>query len=163
MSGQHQSLLEGVLGSLTTPIADHHISTLAAIVGHDLLKDALDLVDRDQVVRVNLPNGNKLYQVAGSSGTPYNVLPELAGGYCPCPAYSLNVLARATDRSTWTGSLNQCKHLLACRLADKVPHGWNDKTVSMKWVAGYSTGFGLSAPNGLKGSSAATTERPGAR
>lgn len=34
-----------------------------------------------------------MYQVAGSNGN-YTVHPELAGGgYCPCPAYSQNVVA----------------------------------------------------------------------
>ncbi|GAA5844640.1 hypothetical protein JCM5353_001328 [Sporobolomyces roseus] len=144
MTDSHLSLLEGILLSLSSLITEHEIKLLASIVGHEPLKDALDLVDKDQVARVHLPNGRKVYQVAGSS-TNYTVHPELAGGgYCPCPAYSQNIVA---------GRGNQiiCKHLLACRIADKVSQGWNEKKVSNKWIAGYATKFGTAVPEGLKG------------
>jgi hypothetical protein len=48
MSDSQLSLLEGVLESLSSPISEQDILTLGAILGHDQLKDALDLIDRDQ-------------------------------------------------------------------------------------------------------------------
>ncbi|GAA6060600.1 hypothetical protein JCM10212_004579 [Sporobolomyces blumeae] len=134
MSKSLLAFLEGILESLESPIQDEQFVALAAVVGPELLKDALDLVDRDLVVRVHLPNGRKIYQVAGST-TNYTVHPELdRGGYCPCPAFSQNVVAGR-------GQQLICKHLLACRIADKVSRGWNDKHVGLKWIAGWSTKF----------------------
>ena len=40
--------------------------------------------------------------------------------------------------------------MLACRIADKLERGWNDKFVSLKWVAGWSTQFGIAVPGSLK-------------
>jgi len=48
MTSSHLSLLEGILQSLSSPITEHEISLLSSLVGHDPLKDALDLVDKDQ-------------------------------------------------------------------------------------------------------------------
>jgi len=48
MTDSHLSLLEGILLSLSSPITEHEIKLLASIVGHEPLKDALDLVDKDQ-------------------------------------------------------------------------------------------------------------------
>ncbi|GAA5872983.1 hypothetical protein JCM16303_006902 [Sporobolomyces ruberrimus] len=116
MSDSQLSLLEGVLESLSSPISEQDILTLGAILGHDQLKDALDLIDRDQVARIHLPNGNYLYQ---------------------------------------------CKHLLACRIADKIAdeRGWKDKFVTAKWVAGWAVGFGMAVPDQLKVSTAGGTAK----
>ncbi|GAA5978480.1 hypothetical protein JCM5350_003117 [Sporobolomyces pararoseus] len=146
MSDSHLSLLEGVLASLSSPISEQDFVSLSSIVGHDQLRDALDLIDRGQVARIHLPNGSKLYQVASSnpSSPNYTVHPELPnGGYCPCPAFSRNVLAQKHSQII-------CKHLLACRIADKVERGWNEKFVSTKWIAGWSTKFGIAVPESLK-------------
>ncbi|GAA5836550.1 hypothetical protein JCM3766R1_001630 [Sporobolomyces carnicolor] len=139
------ALLEGALASVSSPITEHTVLALASIVGHDQLRDALDLIDRDHVARVHLPNGRTLYQVASAnSSSSYTVHPELDnGGYCPCPAYSRNTLGAKQHQII-------CKHLLACRIADKLERGWNDKFVSLKWVAGWSTQFGIAVPDSLK-------------
>ncbi|GAA6010352.1 hypothetical protein JCM11491_006281 [Sporobolomyces phaffii] len=152
MSSAHLSFFEGVLSSLSSPLSEESINSLGALVGHDQLRDALDLVDRDQVARVHLPNGATVYQVASaSSPNPYTVHPELArGGYCPCPAYSRNVLGQKSAQLI-------CKHLLACRIADKVDRGWNEKHVSSKWVAGWSTKFGIAVPKSLESTVPAPT------
>ena len=48
MSDSHLSLLEGVLASLSSPISEQDFVSLSSIVGHDQLRDALDLIDRGQ-------------------------------------------------------------------------------------------------------------------
>lgn len=46
------ALLEGALASVSSPITEHTVLALASIVGHDQLRDALDLIDRDHGERV---------------------------------------------------------------------------------------------------------------
>ncbi|BGP71273.1 hypothetical protein NBRC10513v2_004642 [Rhodotorula toruloides] len=146
-----EQLLNGHLASLEPPFSDDDLRTLALLVGPTTLLDALDLVDRDQVARITPPNGRPLYQVASSAGgQAYTVVPDICGGYCPCPAFSNGVIARQAQ-----GNPVICKHLLACRLADRLgPSGWKDKRVSLKWVAGLATKFGTAVPPGLATASA---------
>lgn len=49
------ALLEGALASVSSPITEHTVLALASIVGHDQLRDALDLIDRDHGERASLP------------------------------------------------------------------------------------------------------------
>ncbi|BGP33009.1 hypothetical protein JCM10296v2_004798 [Rhodotorula toruloides] len=153
-----EQLLNGHLASLEPPFSDDDLRTLALLVSPTTLLDALDLVDRDHVVRINPPNGRPLYQVASSSGgQAYTVFPDIVGGYCPCPAFSNGVIARQAQ-----GNPVICKHLLACRLADRLDSsGWKVKQVSLKWVAGLATKFGTAVPTGLSATSAGGSEGRG--
>ncbi|GAA5902114.1 hypothetical protein JCM5296_006607 [Sporobolomyces johnsonii] len=129
-------LLNGQLASLSSPLSDSDFRALALIVGSSMLLDALDLIDKDEVARISPPNGRPIYQVTGSSQA-YTVHPELVGGYCPCPAFSHRVMAKENQVI--------CKHLLACRIADRLD-AWKDKKVGLKWVAGLATKFGAALP-----------------
>ncbi|BGP25492.1 zinc finger, SWIM-type protein [Rhodotorula toruloides] len=154
-----EQLLNGHIAWLEPPFSDDDLRTLALLVGPSTLLNALDLVDRDQVARITPPNGRRLYQVASSSGgLAYTVFPEIVGGYCPCPAFSNGVIARQSQ-----GNPVICKHLLACRLADRLgSSGWKDKHVSLKWVAGLATKFGTAGPPGLSTTPAPTPAGDGA-
>ncbi|GAA5883659.1 hypothetical protein JCM3774_003081 [Rhodotorula dairenensis] len=133
-------LLNGLVAALTAPLADDSLHALALVVGPAMLLEALHLLDKDQVARIVPPNGRPLYQVASSSGAqPYTVFPEVppGTGYCPCPAYSFGVLAK--------GNQVTCKHLLACRIADRIG-AWEYKRVGLGWLAGWATKFGAAVP-----------------
>ncbi|GAA5835009.1 hypothetical protein JCM11251_000136 [Rhodosporidiobolus azoricus] len=105
------------------PIPDDTLLALAAVVGNQLLLDALDLIDRDKVTRLTPPSSRPIYLVASSSsssgGSPapasYHVVPDInlggsAGGWCPCPAFAKGVVGNRAD-----GVI--CKHLLAVLLS----------------------------------------------
>ncbi|GAA5988287.1 hypothetical protein JCM10908_002150 [Rhodotorula pacifica] len=135
-----EQLLNGQLAALSAPLSDDSLHALALIVGPAMLLEALDLLDKDQVARIIPPNGCPLYQVASSSGgQPYTVFPDAPRGvgYCPCPAFSFGVLAK--------GNQVTCKHLLACRIADRI-NAWEHKRVGLEWLAGLATKFGAAVP-----------------
>lgn len=46
----------------------------------------------------------------------------------------------------------QCKHLLACRIADRID-AWEHKRVGLEWLAGLATKFGVAVPPSLAESS----------
>jgi len=89
-------------GTLTNDI----LSVLHSVIPGPLLA-ALDLIDRQAVTILESPSGRRVYQVIGSSGTPYICL--LSTDYCSCPAYKYAVLTR--------GDTKYCKHLLSIRLS----------------------------------------------
>ncbi|GAA5852179.1 hypothetical protein JCM9279_006923 [Rhodotorula babjevae] len=142
LANAHQ-LLDGALSSLTAPLLDAHLSTLALVVGPTMLLDALDLVDKRSVARINTPAGAVVYQVAASSssaapGGSYTLYLDLpGGGYCPCAFFSSAVFAPGATAVI-------CKHLLAARIADRLG-AWHDKHVGLRWVAGFATRFGAGA------------------
>lgn len=74
------------------------------------LLPALDLIDRKSVTLIRCPSGRKVYQVSGSSGTPYTCF--ATSSFCSCPAYKFSVLKR--------GDTVMCKHLLAIRLSESM-------------------------------------------
>ncbi|GAA6006054.1 hypothetical protein JCM10207_007327 [Rhodosporidiobolus poonsookiae] len=141
-----QSLL--VDAQLSPPIRDSAFSSLSLLVGPQMLLDALDLIDRDKVVRRRLPNGRCIYQVASSTSGTYTVQPSLGvegsvGGYCPCAAFSHGVVA--------SGDSTLCKHLLAAALTMGLStasprassqSAFVDELAGLTWIAGHSTGFG---------------------
>ncbi|KWU42333.1 hypothetical protein RHOSPDRAFT_36131 [Rhodotorula sp. JG-1b] len=152
MAAQSSSqLLNGQLAALDAPLSDDSLHALALLVGPAMLLEALDLVDKDQVARIVPPNGRPLYRVASSSGSqPYTVFPHFPSGtgYCPCPAYSFGVLAK--------GNQVTCKHLLACRITDRID-AWENKRVGLEWLAGLATKFGAAVPPRLAAAAAAPT------
>ncbi|TNY18465.1 hypothetical protein DMC30DRAFT_52452 [Rhodotorula diobovata] len=140
----HAQLVNGALAALSPPVSDAHLRTLALVVGPSMLTDALDLIDKHLVARITPPAGRPVYQVASSSpagagGDSYTLYPDLpGGGYCPCAFFSSSVLPA-------NGTAVICKHLLACRIADRLD-AWTDKRVGLKWVAGFATRFGAAVP-----------------
>uniref|UniRef100_K1PKP6 Zinc finger SWIM domain-containing protein 7 n=1 Tax=Magallana gigas TaxID=29159 RepID=K1PKP6_MAGGI len=72
------------------------------------LLPALDIIDNRNVMTISCPSGRKVYQVIGTSGTPYICLPS--GSYCSCPAYRYSVLLKDDHL--------MCKHVLAIKLAE---------------------------------------------
>ncbi|TFK53601.1 hypothetical protein OE88DRAFT_1676855 [Heliocybe sulcata] len=82
----------------------------------NLILSALDLVDRDNVIKYTTPWGATRFQVLGStSGSSYCVFPTLPSNtttvstYCSCPAFAYSVLK--------SDSQLMCKHVLAAHLA----------------------------------------------
>lgn len=71
------------------------------------LLPALDLVDQRNVSLITSPSGRSIYQVIGSSGTPYTCF--TTSHYCSCPAYKYAVLLKDDHV--------MCKHVLAIKLA----------------------------------------------
>ncbi|KAK3598988.1 hypothetical protein CHS0354_024664 [Potamilus streckersoni] len=72
-------------------LTDEVLSALQCVF-QDSLLPALDLVDKRSVSRVTCPAGRSLYQVVGSSGTPYTCFTSSV--YCSCPAYRYSVLLK---------------------------------------------------------------------
>lgn len=70
--------------SKTGKLSDELLSALNFVFQAPLLP-ALDIIDNRNVTTISCPSGRKVYQVIGTSGTPYICLPS--GSYCSCPAY----------------------------------------------------------------------------
>ncbi|XP_021357252.1 zinc finger SWIM domain-containing protein 7-like isoform X1 [Mizuhopecten yessoensis] len=75
----------------TGRLTDEILSALQFVFQTTLLP-ALDLVDQRNVTRLSSPSGRIIYQVVGSSGTPYTCLATSI--YCSCPAYRFSVLLK---------------------------------------------------------------------
>ncbi|KAJ7462238.1 hypothetical protein B0H11DRAFT_101021 [Mycena galericulata] len=92
------------------PVSDHTLLNLQAVLPRNLVIAALDLIDRENVLRCIGP-AREHYQVLGSTAI-YSVFVDLPGPistYCTCPAFSFLVLSPET--------YIMCKHVLATRLA----------------------------------------------
>ncbi|EPT04531.1 hypothetical protein FOMPIDRAFT_38954, partial [Fomitopsis schrenkii] len=95
------------------------LEKLRFVFSDTLLLAALDLIDRENVIKYKTPWGGIQYEVYGSTAN-YTVFPGLPGSspdtppafYCTCPAFAYSVLL----------SQNQimCKHLLATMVAEKL-------------------------------------------
>ncbi|XP_052103349.1 zinc finger SWIM domain-containing protein 7-like isoform X4 [Mytilus californianus] len=72
------------------------------------LLPALDLVDHRNVSHMTSPSGRSVYQVIGSSGTPYTCFTTSL--YCSCPAFRYSVLMKDDHL--------MCKHVLAIKLSE---------------------------------------------
>ncbi|XP_076473091.1 zinc finger SWIM domain-containing protein 7-like isoform X2 [Babylonia areolata] len=78
---------------------------------------ALELVDKSAVSQLVSPSGRSVYQVIGSSGTPYTCLKT--SHYCSCPAFTFSVLHKEDHMmckhhlAVQIYGLLQCKHHLA--------------------------------------------------
>ncbi|EKM56134.1 uncharacterized protein PHACADRAFT_209630 [Phanerochaete carnosa HHB-10118-sp] len=97
-----------------TPIDEDYLERLRFFFDDNLLLAALDLVDRDSVVKFNTSWGHTRYQVLGTT-TTYSVFPGQTIGsrripsYCTCASFAFSVLV--------TDAQYMCKHLLAVVLA----------------------------------------------
>ncbi|GJE88150.1 hypothetical protein PsYK624_042330 [Phanerochaete sordida] len=97
-----------------TQIDEEYFERLRFFFDDNLLLAAVDLVDRDSVIKLNTAWGHKRYQVLGTTAT-YSVFPGQAVGakktpsYCTCASFAFSVLV--TDQQ------HMCKHLLAVILA----------------------------------------------
>ncbi|TFY66269.1 hypothetical protein EVG20_g4822 [Dentipellis fragilis] len=116
-SVQLYRLLEAVLSSIgPDTLTDEDIDKLGFFFPSTLVVGALDLIDRDCVIKYNTLWGRSHYQVLGSMGT-YVVFPSLAQSpsmpsFCDCPAFSYTVLLSHTHL--------MCKHVLAARVAERL-------------------------------------------
>jgi len=81
----------------------------------NLILAALDLIDRECVIRYISPVSRTHLQVIGSTAR-YNVKLDLLFGsgkfWCSCPAFTFSVLLSETHF--------MCKHVLASRLAERM-------------------------------------------
>ncbi|XP_061197028.1 zinc finger SWIM domain-containing protein 7-like [Saccostrea echinata] len=93
--------------SKTGKLSDELLSALNFVFQAPLLP-ALDIIDHRNVTTISCPSGRKVYQVLGTSGTPYICL--LSSTYCSCPAYRYSVLLKDDHI--------MCKHVLAIKLAE---------------------------------------------
>ncbi|KAL4224230.1 Zinc finger SWIM domain-containing protein 7 [Mactra antiquata] len=91
----------------TGKVTDEVLSALNNVLQTPLLP-ALDLVDSKNVTLLVCPAGRKLYQVVGSSSTPYTCFES--NNYCSCPAYKFSVLKKEEH--------SMCKHVLAVKLSN---------------------------------------------
>ncbi|KAK2145817.1 hypothetical protein LSH36_655g00000 [Paralvinella palmiformis] len=87
------------------PVTNSVLSALQFVFQTPLLP-ALDLLDNNKIKKIISPSGRCVFQVLGSSGTPYICLSVLT--YCSCAAFRFSVL-RKRDYIL-------CKHLLAIKL-----------------------------------------------
>ncbi|KAG5639119.1 hypothetical protein H0H81_006708 [Sphagnurus paluster] len=96
-------------------LSDEHIIKLNSVFPETIVVGALDLLDRENVIKYTTPYCYPQYQVIGSTDI-YTVLLNITISptpfYCSCPAFSYCVLL--------SGSHMMCKHILAARLADKL-------------------------------------------
>ncbi|XP_071179091.1 zinc finger SWIM domain-containing protein 7-like isoform X1 [Mytilus edulis] len=88
-------------------ITDEILSALSFVYQSSLLP-ALDLVDHRNVSHMTSPSGRSIYQVIGSSGTPYTCF--TTSFYCSCPAFRYSVLMKDDHL--------MCKHVLAIKLSE---------------------------------------------
>ncbi|XP_063842832.1 zinc finger SWIM domain-containing protein 7-like [Scylla paramamosain] len=103
-------------------VSNDVLQSLHILHGQSLM-NALDLIDNKKVMKVVGNSGRWVYQVTGSSGTPYICLPHSI--FCQCMAFKFAVLKRR-ERPL-------CKHVLASRLATEMGEV-EEKTVSDEYV-----------------------------
>ncbi|ESK96670.1 zinc finger swim domain-containing protein 7-like [Moniliophthora roreri MCA 2997] len=110
-------LADTVVDSLesTQALSEDSIRRLHATFPDTLILAALDIIDRQNVVKNVSPWGHTNYEVSGSTAT-YTVHVNLSvtplSSYCNCPTFVYAVLK--------SGSHAMCKHVLATRLAIKL-------------------------------------------
>ncbi|KAH7888730.1 hypothetical protein F5I97DRAFT_1803291, partial [Phlebopus sp. FC_14] len=95
---------------------DESVEMLHALLPDGTVVAALDLVDRDSVLKYKTSWGRCHYEVLGSTST-YSVFPRLGysatiSSYCTCPAFAFAVLT--------SDSHLMCKHVLAACLAEQL-------------------------------------------
>ncbi|KIY44392.1 hypothetical protein FISHEDRAFT_31473, partial [Fistulina hepatica ATCC 64428] len=95
-------------------VFDELVLDLSKILSENLVLAALDLIDRDSIVKYSTPWGHIEYSVAGSTSS-YSVFLGLScpmSYFCSCPSFSYSV--------SCTGKSILCKHILAARLAEEM-------------------------------------------
>ncbi|KAI0730327.1 hypothetical protein C8Q72DRAFT_823798 [Fomitopsis betulina] len=114
------ALVPAVIESIRADTFDEEgLEKLRFLFPDTLLLAALDLIDRDNVVKYKTPWGSIQYEVYGSTAN-YTVFPGLLGSssngppafYCTCPAFAYSALLSQTQI--------MCKHLLATMVAEKL-------------------------------------------
>ncbi|MBW0518973.1 hypothetical protein O181_058688 [Austropuccinia psidii MF-1] len=91
-------------------LSDQQISALNVICGSELLLAALELLDLKAVSKLNLPNGQPIYEIAGNMGI-YQVQLGVTHS-CNCKPFVESVILKAEQPI--------CAHLLAARMADRL-------------------------------------------
>jgi len=92
--------------------------TLNAVFGPTFI-DALELLDKKSINEVISPTSNRrLYQVRGTSGINYIILPNT--WRCSCPAFVQNTMLSSESIT--------CKHVLATKLIEVFDHASSSST-----------------------------------
>ncbi|KAJ8587445.1 hypothetical protein M405DRAFT_794096 [Rhizopogon salebrosus TDB-379] len=122
-TAQSQLHLRHVLQAFTQAFGSNEdsfeegIEILRAILPDATIVAALDIIDRDGVVKYRSSWGRHHYEVLGATST-YAVFPHLdtasavISSYCTCPSFAYAVLISESHLT--------CKHVLAACLADKM-------------------------------------------
>ncbi|KIJ61331.1 hypothetical protein HYDPIDRAFT_189619 [Hydnomerulius pinastri MD-312] len=89
-------VVQAVLGSIHEDSFEEGLEKLRALFPDTTIVAALDLVDRDNVLKYKTQWGRCHYEVLGSTST-YSVFPRLGSptnvsSYCTCPAFAFSVL-----------------------------------------------------------------------
>ncbi|RDB25134.1 Zinc finger SWIM domain-containing protein 7 [Hypsizygus marmoreus] len=96
-------------------LTDDIIQKLYSVFPESVVLGALDLIDRENVIKYTTPYSYPQYEVMGSKET-HQVFLDMEVSplpfYCSCPAFAYAVLS--------SGSHMMCKHILASRLANKL-------------------------------------------
>ena len=92
----------------TKTLPDTVLSALHFMFPGGSLVQAMDLVEKQAISKLVSPSGRCMYQVIGSTGTPYACF--TTSDYCGCYSYRYSVLKR--------GEHAVCKHVLAIRLSE---------------------------------------------
>ncbi|KAJ7593861.1 hypothetical protein C8J56DRAFT_422971 [Mycena floridula] len=107
-------VLDAIIASIQpgNNLPQEKIQQLQALLPDNLIRAALDLIDRENVVKYSSSWGHVHYEVAGTTAT-YSVFLDLERSpmttYCSCPAFHYSVMISKTHLL--------CKHVLATRLA----------------------------------------------
>ncbi|KAF8160675.1 hypothetical protein B0H34DRAFT_346284 [Crassisporium funariophilum] len=109
-------LAKTVINSIESDeLSDDSLTKLQFIFPESLIIAALDLIDRESVIRYVTPWGHTEYEVIGSTSM-YSILLDLDASpipyFCTCPAFAYSVLIKETHI--------MCKHILATLLARKL-------------------------------------------
>ncbi|KAH7914106.1 hypothetical protein BJ138DRAFT_1080115 [Hygrophoropsis aurantiaca] len=102
-------IAEAIILSFSEEEFEASIEKLQVILPDATIIAALDLVDRDNVIKYTTPWGRCHYEVLGSTAT-YTVFTN--PNYCTCPAFAFSVLLAESHL--------MCKHLLATRLGEQL-------------------------------------------
>ncbi|TCD64188.1 hypothetical protein EIP91_004464 [Steccherinum ochraceum] len=100
---------------------EEFLEKLRFFFSENLVLAALDLVDRENVIRLSTPWGYSHFEILGSTGS-YTVFPGFPSTrepgkydsppFCTCPAFAYAVLLSKSEL--------MCKHLLAAAIARKL-------------------------------------------
>jgi len=114
---EFRTLAETVIASVEPDNLKHSLEKLRFFFPDTLVLAALDLIDRENVIKYTMPWGRSQYEVLGSTAN-YTVFPTLFPpgsqplSYCTCPAFAYSVLLSETHL--------MCKHVLATLLAQRL-------------------------------------------
>ncbi|KAN0135400.1 hypothetical protein V8E53_006679 [Lactarius tabidus] len=97
-------------------LSDETVEKLGVLFSDQLLLAALDLIDRDCVIKYISPWGRHHFSVTGMTDS-YTVFPTLHRScsiphFCTCPAFAYAVLISQSQLT--------CKHVLATLIADRL-------------------------------------------